>query len=175
MSGLTEMMEYITKYFSCVCNTIRHCRQKALHILLFIGIKATRQKAEDRKMKNDKWKTEKWESRELKTFNFELITSISGQLLCFPFLILNFKFIILNFFSPFRGRGAKWHNRLRVVFMPLGCKFGNVPADINPLCTRSWKVYCSTLWQRPYKSYLESKRGRWPELLYSTTDQFSRF
>jgi len=34
MSGLTEMMEYITKYFPGVCNTIRAYREKALHILL---------------------------------------------------------------------------------------------------------------------------------------------
>jgi hypothetical protein len=45
MSGLTEMMEYITKYLQGVCNKIRHCREKALHILLFIDIKATRLKA----------------------------------------------------------------------------------------------------------------------------------
>jgi len=34
MSGLTEMMEYITEYFPGVCNTIRAYREKALHILL---------------------------------------------------------------------------------------------------------------------------------------------
>jgi len=29
MSRLTEMMEYITKYFPGVCNTIRRCREMA--------------------------------------------------------------------------------------------------------------------------------------------------
>jgi hypothetical protein len=52
MSGLTEMMEYITKYYLPVCNRIRHCREKALHILLFKatrqrGIKATRHKGNE--------------------------------------------------------------------------------------------------------------------------------
>jgi len=37
MSGFTEMMEYITKYLRGVCNTIRACREKALHILLNIA------------------------------------------------------------------------------------------------------------------------------------------
>jgi hypothetical protein len=37
MSGLTEMMEYITKYFPGICNSIRACREMALHILLKIA------------------------------------------------------------------------------------------------------------------------------------------
>ena len=57
MSGLTEMMEYITKYYLATRNTVKGFDDKALHILLkySLTLRASRykRKAQRQKLKAD--------------------------------------------------------------------------------------------------------------------------